>query len=172
MDGGNIEIVNAGEGDISALCSVGIHAAGGAKDAAYFTRCLQEQAAGARNVLLAHADGLPAGFAVLNWRPSYALYKRLGIPEIQDLNVAPDFRRRGIATALIRYCEDLARAKGCAQAGISVGLDSGYGAAQRLYVKLGYMPDGFGVTYDREPVRRGELRPVDDDLCLMLVRDL
>jgi hypothetical protein len=31
--------------------------------------------------------------------------------------------------------------------GLYAGADGGYGPAQRLYVKRGYIPDGQGVTY-------------------------
>jgi hypothetical protein len=51
-----------------------------------------------------------------------------------------------------------------------VGLSADYGAAQRLYHKLGYEPDGNGVTYDRAPVTPGQKYPLDDDLALMLVK--
>lgn len=166
------EIVKANDGDIVDLHNL-LEIAGIRRESGYFEICLEEQKNNARDVLLARrGDGRLAGFVMLNWRPLYAFYRRMGIPEIQDLNVIPEARRQGVAMALVRYCEDLARMKGCAQAGIAVGLDSGYGAAQRLYVKLGYMPDGFGITYDRHPVSRGEVRPIDDDLCLMMVKEL
>lgn len=138
----------------------------------YFARCLQEQEGGKRAVFLAERDGLAAGYTIYNRRPQYALYKRLEIPEIQDLNVLPEYRREGIGTALIRHCEDLAQQEGHRHIGISVGLYKDYGAAQRLYTRLGYIPDGNGVTYDREAVTAGELRPVDDNLCLMMVKNL
>jgi GNAT superfamily N-acetyltransferase len=138
----------------------------------YFGTCLSEQAEGKRDLLVIAAQGADAGYGIINWAPQYTLYRKLGMPEIQDLNVLPAFRRRGVAAALIGYCEDQARARGCTQMGISVGLHSAFGAAQRLYVRLGYMPDGFGVTYDRETVGAGEVRPVDDNLCLMLVKAL
>ena len=112
---------------------------------------------------------LDVGYCMLNWQPRYSLYKKLGIPEIQDLNVVPDARRQGVATALIAVCEKAVEAE---QIGVSVALSSAYGPAQRLYAALGYLPDGYGVTFDREPVLHGELRPVDDDLCLMLVKKL
>ena len=169
MAGVDIKIFKAEEGDIASLYALS-EAVGSRKEAGYFERCLEEQKNNVRDVLLARVGGKAAGFVMLNGRPQYALYRRLGMPEIQDLNVVPEMRRQGIATALICHCENLARAKGCAHVGIAVGLDSGYGAAQRLYVKMGYMPDGNGITYDREPVRRGELRPVDDDLCLTMVK--
>lgn len=160
----------ASSGDANAL--YGLYGLIGHKPDGYFERCLEEQEEGRRIVLIAEMDGEAAGYGMLNWEPQYALYKKLGIPEIQDLNVVPAFRRRGAATAMIHHCEALARERGCTQIGISVGLYAGYGPAQRLYVSLGYVPDGYGVTYDRQPVAPMEMRPVDDDLCLMMVRDL
>ena len=56
--------------------------------------------------------------------------------------------------------------------GIGVGLYTSYGAAQRLYCKMGYVPDGNGVTYDRKLLAAGEFRPLDDQLCLMMIKDL
>ncbi len=109
------------------------------------------------------------GFAILNHAPKYAFYKRLGIPEIQDVFVLPEFRGQGIATALITHCENQISGD---MVGISVPVSSKFGIAQRLYYKLGYTPDGNGVTYDREPVMHNSSAKVDDDLCLMLVKDL
>lgn len=143
------------------------------KEAGYFTRCLEEQAQGRREVCIAEGEGGDAaGYVMLNWRPQYALYRKLQIPEIQDLNVIPAARRQGVGRALIAHCESRAREKGCTQIGISVGLYAGFGPAQRLYAKLGYEPDGCGVTYDREYVSPGEIRPVDDNLALMMVKSL
>ncbi len=142
------------------------------KDIDYFELSLEHQAAGERLVFIVEYDGKTAGYGMLSWAPKYAFYKAMGYPEIQDLNVLPDFRSKGIASNVIAYCEDLARKKGRSHMGISVGLTASYGAAQKLYVKLGYVPDGHGVTCDRKAVSHGEIRPVDDDMCLMMVKDL
>ncbi|HIF25723.1 MAG TPA: GNAT family N-acetyltransferase [Micavibrio sp.] len=138
----------------------------------YFETCLAAQAEGQREIFLILFQNEAAGYVIFNRAPRYSLYKRLNIPEIQDLNTVPAFRQRGLATQLIRYCEDMARSEGFEQIGISVGLHKSFGAAQRIYCKLGYLPDGYGVTYDREAVHAGELRPIDDLLCLMMVKDL
>ena len=37
-------------------------------------------------------------------------------------------------------------------AGIGFGLYADYGAAQRLYIKRGYIPDGRGAHYGTSPV--------------------
>lgn len=130
------------------------------------------QAKGERTILTAHWDSALAGYCIFNRNPKYAYYRAHTIPEIQDIKVAPEYRRRGIATALIEQCETMARQKGFKAIGISFGLHAGFGPAQQLYIKLGYRPDGQGVTYDRKIVTAGEFKPVDDQLCLMLVKDL
>ena len=83
----------------------------------------------------------------------------------------PQFRWRGIATALVDECERLIRERS-AIAGIGVGLHPGYNAAQRMYVLRGYVPDDRGVTYKNRYVVEGETLPFDDDLVLYLTKDL
>jgi hypothetical protein len=60
--------------------------------------------------------------------------------------------------------------------GIGVGLyageDGGYGSAQRLYVKRGYIPDGKGVTYNYQHTIPGNSYPLDDDLVLWFTKKL
>lgn len=141
-------------------------------DAAYFDGCFEKQQAGTLDIYMALYRGEPAGYCLLNWQPKYGLFQKLGIPEIQDLNVVRALRRKGIGTSMISYCEDKARQKGNHQIGIGVGLGSSFGAAQRLYVKMGYVPDGSGVTYDRKQLAYGDLRPNDEQLCLMMLKSL
>ena len=91
------------------------------------------------------------------------------IPEIQDLNVVEKFRRRGVATALMDEAEATAFSRGD-EIGIGVGLHPGYGAAQRMYVRRGYLPDARPVTYDNRPVSEGDTVRLDDDLVLQLTK--
>ena len=58
--------------------------------------------------------------------------------------MADPFRRRGVATLLMDAAEQLARGRGVATLGITVGLPGEYGPAQRLYGRRGYIPDGPG----------------------------
>lgn len=161
-----IEIHEATTDDIPALYA--LYDAMGKNDTNYFEDCFHK----GFKILLASSDGQYVGFTILNFTPKYALYKRLDIPEIQDLNVIPDARQKGIATTIVNKCEEMAEAAGKTQIGISVPLNASYGPAQRLYIKLGYMPDGNGITYDREPVQGEQRYPADDDLCLMMLKDL
>ncbi len=139
----------------------------GKQDAGYFEALFAKECF----VLIAEQDKQAVGFGVLNFNPKYSLYQKLDIPEIQDLNVISDRREQGIATALITAFEQIAQDQGAEHMGISVGLTKEYGAAQRLYCKLGYIPDGNGVTYDRAFTETGRAYPLDDDLCLMMVKN-
>ncbi len=142
------------------------------KEQGYFERCLERQEAGDLDFLLGFIGDNLMAYGLHNFVPKYGLYKKLGISEIQDLNVHQDYRRRGIATRMIEACEAKSRALGHDMIGISVGLHSSYGPAQRLYFKLGYQPDGNGITYDRQILSYGEMRPNDDDLALMMIKEL
>lgn len=135
-----------------------------------FPRCLAEQAAGRRQILLALDGDMPVGYVQLNHTPTYTPFRRLGISEIQDLNVIPAARRLGLGARLVAACEDMARASGATEIGISVGVTAAFGAAQRLYIQRGYVPDGAGLCYDDVPVSPGVLAAVDDLMTLKLVR--
>ena len=124
----------------------------------YFERCLAEQQEKTRAVIVAGQDSRMVGYVQLIWVPLYSTFRRLSIPEIQDLNVIPEARGQGVGGMLVEACEALARQAGKTEMGISVGLNQSYGPAQRLYVKRGYVPDGAGLCCDDVPVRAGELR--------------
>lgn len=166
-----LEIREAVPGDIPILWGM-IHDLGAAKDPGYFEHVLERQAKGDLSLYLLFAGGQAAGYGILNWQPKYQLYRKLDIPEIQDLNTLPAFRRQGFASVLIGHCEALAREAGKTEMGIAVSVHGSFGPAQRLYFKLGYAPDGTGVTYDRAPVDFAAFKPVDDQLCMMLVKEL
>ena len=56
---------------------------------------------------------------------------------------------------------------------LGVGLHDGYGSAQRMYVKRGYIPDGSGVWYQDKPCIQYEtVCTVDDDLILYMSKKL
>lgn len=138
----------------------------------YFERCLAEQAEGRRDLFIAsNADG-GVGFVMLNRFPRYQPFKKMRVPEIQDLYVRPECRKKGIATTLIEHCEAKAKQDGSVMIGLGVVVNRDYGAAQRLYIKQGYMPDGHGAVYDRQVVTPGDVRSIDDELCLMFVKEL
>lgn len=139
------------------------------KPAAQFHRYLAEQASGIRLCWVAELEHVFAGYVTVNWKPTYPFFADQQIPEIQDLNVLPAHRRQGIGTALLDHAEaQIARVSDTA--GIGVGLHPGYNAAQRLYVKRGYIPDGRGITYKDRYLHEGERIVLDDDLQLHLLK--
>ena len=138
----------------------------------YFETAFKEQIDGKRIALLAFSNGILAGYVHLNFHPLYAPFARLEIPEIQDLFVSPDYRRQGIGEHLILACEKIALEKECDSIGIGVGVTGDFGSAQRLYIRMGYIPDGAGIVFDRQKVQSGDIRPIDDRLCLMVVKTI
>lgn len=136
-----------------------------------YQRYLHEQGAGTRMCFVAIFDGHFAGYVTVNWRPAYAGFADLNIPEIQDLNVLTTYRRKSIASRLLDRAEvEAARRSGVA--GIAVGLHPGYKAAQRLYAKRGYIPDARGITYRNRFVDEGVSVVLDDDLVMGLTKQL
>lgn len=55
---------------------------------------------------------------------------------------------------------------------LGVGLHSGYGAAQRMYVLRGYVPDGSGVWYESRVWDQYAPCVNDDELNLFLSKKL
>jgi GNAT superfamily N-acetyltransferase len=144
-------------------------AIGWAKPAAQFVRYLDEQTADQRPVLVARVEGEFAGYVTVIWEPRYAPFREAQIPEIQDFNVLPRFRRRGIGSALMDAAEALIATRSKI-AGLGVGLYPDYGPAQRLYVLRGYVPDGRGIATEQVHVQPGQVVRVDDELALYLTR--
>jgi GNAT superfamily N-acetyltransferase len=139
------------------------------KPATLFELYLSEQASGIRSCWVAHFTDSFAGYVTVNWLPTYPFFAENRIPEIQDLNVLPSFRRKGIGTALLLRAEAEIASRS-ELAGLAVGLHPGYNEAQRLYVKRGYIPDGRGVTYKDRYLREGEQVRLDDDFLLHMTR--
>ena len=120
---------------------------------------------GIREVIVSDLHGEFAGYLTIVWKSSYSPFRDRSIPEITDLNVLIKFQRRGVATHLLDRAEQVIGA--CSElAGIRVGLTADYGAAQALYVRRGYVPDGFGLFYQDRQLSYGECVTVDDHLTL------
>jgi 8-oxo-dGTP pyrophosphatase MutT (NUDIX family) len=130
---------------------------------------LREQEAGTRDVLVAEVAGHFAGYVTIVWESDYLPFRADGIPEIVDLNVLIRYRRQGIAAALLDKAERRI-GKRAPIAGIGVGMTADYGAAQILYVKRGYRPDGRGLAVHGISSQHGDQVTVDDALTLYLTK--
>ena len=137
-----------------------------------FKKYLKEHSEKNRYVLLACSGGKMIGYVTLKYVSDYENFARNNIPEIVDFNVVPRFRKQGIGRKLLKRIESVAKKSGYAQIGIGVGLSEDYGAAQRLYVKMNYIPDATGLHYDAKPVQKGTTVRVDDSLAVYLIKNL
>ena len=129
-----------------------------------------EQASGDREVLVAEIDGAVAGYVTILPSAKHGPFASI-YPELSDFNVFEPFRNKGIGNRLLEKAEQGVKrfsGKVC----LGVGLHLGYGPAQRLYIKRGYIPDGTGVWYRNKPLEMGASCQNDDDLVLYLSKDL
>ena len=94
-----------------------------------------------------------------------------GLPEIVDFGVLEKYRGRGIGTKLMNVAELIAK-EFADRICLGVGLHSGYGSAQRMYVKRGYIPDGSGVWYNNSVCEPYASCCNDDELVLYFSKQL
>lgn len=94
-----------------------------------------------------------------------------GYPEIVDLGVLEKYRKLGVGSLLMDTAEKIAFeiSDGIC---IGVGLHSGYGSAQRMYVKRGYIPDGSSVWYRDAVCEQYAECCNDDDLVLYFSKQI
>ena len=131
----------------------------------YFAR----QAGSELFVFVAEHQGDVAGYAVLYPSAKTGPFANKNIPEISDFNVFAKYRQIGIGSSILDSAEKKA-AELCNQVTLGVGLHYGYGAAQRIYAKRGYIPDGTGVWYKNSHLEQYADCKNDDDLVLYLAK--
>lgn len=96
-------------------------------------------------------------------------YKDLRVPEIVNFGVFTEYRKKGIGSKLMDTVESIANETNKAVT-LAVGLHSGYGSAQRMYVKRGFIPDGSGVWFnDRNHEQYADCKN-NDDLVLYMMK--
>ena len=141
------------------------------KPLAQYEKYLNEQTAGTREVLIAETSGEFAGYLTIMRQSDFAPFREKDIPEIVDFNVLIKFRNRGIGTKLIETAENLIAEK-YKTIGIRVGLTQDYGAAHRMYISRGYVPDGLGITNNGIFLKYGDKITVTDELNLSFTKNL
>jgi GNAT superfamily N-acetyltransferase len=116
--------------------------------------------------LIAWEERSPIGHAYVAWEGT-----ELGLPELQDVFVAPERRGAGVGTALTREAERLVAAHGHDRLSLSVGV--GNPRARALYERLGYEPADHPPKHIRGTIllRSGPLE-VDDTLLYYVKRGL
>jgi ribosomal protein S18 acetylase RimI-like enzyme len=135
-----------------------VHARTTWPDAADVLQRLSDSSATARHQLLvAVADGRAVGQAVVRWAPTAPAELAESAAEIAHLFVRSEYRRSGVATALLAHAHGELRARSCRRA--LLGVDRDNVAAAGLYLALGYQRTGLIERSDYEYVDdRGVIR--------------
>lgn len=141
------------------------------KPASQYRQYLLEQQGGTRDVIIAEMNHEFVGYLTIRWQSDYPSFREKGIPEIVDFNVLQRYQRRGIGTALMDEAEERI-GQVSDFAGIGVGLTRDYGAAQILYFKRNYIPDGRGIVQGSRSIGQGDLISVDHGVVLYLTKKL
>ncbi len=130
----------------------------------YETR-LKDQMEGRSVSLIAEYEANVAGYINIYPAAQYGPFAHFDYPEIVDFGVLVKYRRHGIGNKLMDVAEGIAFSHADTVC-LGVGLHSGYGSAQRMYVKRGYLPDGSGVWYGNRVCEQYADCCNDDDLVL------
>ena len=129
-------------------------------------RYFLEQECGEREVLVAEVEGALAGYITILPIAKHGPFAGMS-PELSDFNVFEPFQNQGIGNLLLEEAEKRVKLISD-KVTLGVGLHSGYGPAQRLYMKRGYIPDGTGVWYQNQPLEMNATIQNNDDLVLYL----
>ncbi len=125
-----------------------------------------------RTTFVAEYLGEPAGHVSLIHLPEPGECGPFeGIPSISDLCVFFHVHNHGVASRLLDVLENEA-AKTSDTVCLAVGCHSGYGAAQRLYVKRGFVFDGSGVWWNGKQLEQYAPCVNDDELVLWMSKKL
>ena len=134
------------------------------------TRYFKEQESGEREVLVAEIDGAVAGYVTILPSAKHGPFAEV-YPELSDFNVFEPFQNQGIGNLLLEEAEKRVRLISD-KVTLGVGLHSGYGPAQRLYIKRGYIPDGTGVWYQNHQPAMNAVCEDIGELVLYLSKNL
>ena len=134
------------------------------------TRYFKEQESGEREVLVAEVEGALAGYITILSCAKQGPFAEI-YPELSDFNVFEPFQNQGIGNLLLEEAERRVKLISN-KVTLGVGLHSGYGPAQRLYMKRDYIPDGSGVWYRNQPLEMNATIQNNDDLVLYLSKEL
>ena len=137
----------------------------------YYLMRIREHAEGKCVAMTAVYQGCPAGSLYLYRSAKEGPFKGTGYPEIVDFSVLKKYQRRGVGARLMDAAEHLASQHADVVC-LGVGLSREYGAAQRIYAKRGYIPDGSGVWYGEKVCEPYADCCNDDDLVLYFSKEL
>jgi GNAT superfamily N-acetyltransferase len=132
-----------------------------------FDAYLACQTQGAGAYLVAEQEGQPVGHVLVRWDVG----KITGVPEVDDLFVHPDHRRRGVAGRLLAAAEAAAAKRGFRRIGLSCAVENE--GARALYAGRGYGDAGLGTFVEAGRwIDADGIEQVRAEECVYLMRDL
>ncbi|HBE87466.1 MAG TPA: GNAT family N-acetyltransferase [Lachnoclostridium sp.] len=158
------------ETDPKDICKEEIAQGWQANEEKYLKR-LADNTAGKSIALVAEYKGNVAGYINVYINASWGSFANMGYFEIVDFGVLVKYRCCGIGSKLMDAAEKVA-SEYSDTVYLGVGLHSGYGSAQRMYHKRGYIPDGKGVWYKDKIAEPNGTYCNDDDLNLYFSKKL
>ena len=123
-----------------------------------------------REVLVGEVEGAVAAYITILPDAKQGPFAGMA-PELSDFNVFEPFQNQGIGNLLLEEAEKRVRLISD-KVTLGVGLHSGYGPAQRLYIKRGYIPDGTGVWYQNHQPAMNAVCEDIGELVLYLSKNL
>lgn len=123
-----------------------------------------------REVLVGEVEGAVAAYITILPDAKQGPFAGMA-PELSDFNVFEPFQNQGIGNLLLEEAEKRVRIISD-KVTLGVGLHSGYGPAQRLYIKRGYIPDGSGVWYQNHQPDMNAVCEDIGELVLYLSKNL
>lgn len=88
------------------------------------------------HAFFAFVDGVPAGLSICF--EGFSTFECKPLINIHDMVVVPDFRRRGVCSALLACIEEFARSIGCCK--VTLEVLEGNHVAKSPYIKAGFGP--------------------------------
>ncbi|MFY9225599.1 MAG: GNAT family N-acetyltransferase [Blastocatellia bacterium] len=137
----NISIREANIEDLEILCKI-------RNNEELFRGYLDECQAGKAYFLVAEIEEKIVGFGLVYLDVTKTGKKKSHLPKLSDLYVAKSYRKKGVATALVKFRESLARQSGHSQIYVSIDPDESPEMIN-LAKKLNYLPlqtDPYPVT--------------------------
>jgi len=136
------------EAVLSLLNAYALDAMGGGEGLSEFARAkliAELRRRPSARVILAYADGIPAGLAICF--EGFSTFACKPLLNIHDLAVAPQFRGRGISKLLLHQAEEIARQLGCCK--LTLEVLEGNSVAQSAYRACGYAGYALGPQLGR-----------------------
>ncbi len=127
---------------------------------------LHDQSMSDISFFVAWLNDNPVGHALVRWlgpRDEIVRKDYPDCPEIYRLKVLKEFREQGIATAIIRKCENEALKRECLLIGL--GTDPNITTKDNLYIQLGYRSSTVGSYIDTYKTR------LDDGTVVTIRKD-